>query len=97
MSMPERVDGSGRQAYLSCMTDTPSARFRARILEVFPAHAAEQGWTDAAFKAAAAEAELSEGRRRWHARAGRSICSTPSPTGLIKPCWSGSMSSTWTP
>ncbi len=59
--MPERVDGSGRQAYLSCMTDTPSARFRARILEVFPAHAAAQGWTDAAFKAAAAEAGLSEG------------------------------------
>lgn len=43
------------------MPDTPSARFRARLLEVFPAHAARQGWTDAAFAAAAAEAGLSEG------------------------------------
>jgi ubiquinone biosynthesis protein COQ9 len=43
------------------MTDTPSARFRARILEVFPAHAARQGWTEAAFKAAAEEAGLTEG------------------------------------
>jgi ubiquinone biosynthesis protein COQ9 len=43
------------------MSDTPSARFRARILEVFPAHAARAGWTDAAFKAAVAEAGLSEG------------------------------------
>lgn len=43
------------------MPDTPSARFRARILEAFPAHAAAQGWTDAAFKAAVAEAGLSEG------------------------------------
>lgn len=59
--MPERVDGSGPRAYLSTMTDTPSARFRARILDVFPAHAAAQGWTDAAFKAAVAEAGLSEG------------------------------------
>lgn len=43
------------------MTNTPSARFRARILEVFPAHAARAGWTEAAFKAAAAEAGLTEG------------------------------------
>jgi ubiquinone biosynthesis protein COQ9 len=43
------------------MTDTPSDRFRARILEVFPAHAAREGWTDAAFRAAAEEAGLSEG------------------------------------
>src|SRR5690606_3466593 len=43
------------------MTDTPSARFRARILDVFPTHAALHGWTDAAFKAAVAEAGLSEG------------------------------------
>lgn len=43
------------------MTDTPSARFRARILEVFPAHAARQGWTETAFKAAVEEAGLTEG------------------------------------
>ncbi len=43
------------------MSDTPSARFRAQILEVFPTHAACQGWTDAAFKAAVAEAGLTEG------------------------------------
>jgi ubiquinone biosynthesis protein COQ9 len=43
------------------MPNTPSARFRARILEVFPAHAAREGWTDAAFNAAAAEAGLGEG------------------------------------
>jgi len=43
------------------MPDTPSARFRARILEVFPAHAVREGWTEAAFKAAVSEAGLSEG------------------------------------
>ena len=43
------------------MTDSPSDRFRAQILKVFPAHAAREGWTDAAFKAAVAEAGLSEG------------------------------------
>jgi len=43
------------------MPQTPSARFRARILEAFPAHAARLGWTDAAFKAACAEVQLSEG------------------------------------
>jgi ubiquinone biosynthesis protein COQ9 len=43
------------------MSETPSARFRVRILELFPAHATELGWTDAAFSAAVAEAGLSEG------------------------------------
>jgi len=45
------------------MSNTPSDRFRARILEVFPAHAARNGWTDAAFKAAVAEAGLSKAER----------------------------------
>ena len=40
---------------------TPSARFRARLLEVFPAHAAQHGWSDSALKAAAAEAGLTPG------------------------------------
>ena len=39
----------------------PSARYRARILEVFPLHAERLGWTEAAFAAAAEEAGLSEG------------------------------------
>jgi ubiquinone biosynthesis protein COQ9 len=43
------------------MPDAPSARFRARILEAFPAHAARLGWTDAAFRAACADVQLSEG------------------------------------
>lgn len=43
------------------MPETPSARFRARILDAFTAHAAQLGWTDAAFQAAVAEAGLSEG------------------------------------
>jgi ubiquinone biosynthesis protein COQ9 len=43
------------------MNETPSARFRARLLEVFPSHAAREGWTQAAFDAARAEAGLSEG------------------------------------
>ncbi|MEZ5996945.1 MAG: COQ9 family protein [Hyphomonadaceae bacterium] len=43
------------------MSATPSARFRTRILEAFSAHAARDGWTDAAFRAAAADAGLSEG------------------------------------
>ena len=43
------------------MIETPSDRFRARILEAFSAHAAREGWTDAAYKAAVAEAGLSEG------------------------------------
>lgn len=41
--------------------DAPSARYRARLLEAFPAHAARLGWTDAAFTAAADEAGLSTG------------------------------------
>jgi ubiquinone biosynthesis protein COQ9 len=43
------------------MTDTPSARFRARLLDVFSAHAAREGWTEAAFRAAVEEAGLSTG------------------------------------
>jgi ubiquinone biosynthesis protein COQ9 len=43
------------------MSDAPSARFRTRILEAFPAHAARLGWTDAAFRAACADVQLSEG------------------------------------
>jgi ubiquinone biosynthesis protein COQ9 len=43
------------------MTQSPSARFRARILEAFPAHAARLGWTDAALEAACEEMQLSEG------------------------------------
>ena len=46
------------------MSDTPSERFRARILEAFPAHAAREGWTETAFKAAVAEAGLSEEERQ---------------------------------
>ncbi|HWA00623.1 MAG TPA: COQ9 family protein [Caulobacterales bacterium] len=43
------------------MTEAPSDRFRARLLAAFPPHAADLGWTDAAVRAAAAEAGLSEG------------------------------------
>ena len=43
------------------MAETPSDRFRAQILEAFPAHAARVGWTGAAFKAAVTEAGLGEG------------------------------------
>jgi len=43
------------------MSDTPSARFRARILEAFPPHAVRLGWTDAAFRAACEETGVSEG------------------------------------
>lgn len=43
------------------MSDTPSARFRSRILQAFPAHAARLGWTAAAFRGAVAEAGLSDG------------------------------------
>jgi ubiquinone biosynthesis protein COQ9 len=46
---------------LGTMSQPPSARFRARILEAFPAHAARLGWTDAALKAARDEVQLSEG------------------------------------
>ncbi len=40
---------------------TPSARFRAALLEHIPAHAAAMGWTEPALKAAAGQAGLSEG------------------------------------
>ena len=43
------------------MNNAPSARFRARILEAFPTHAARLGWTDAALSAACEEVQLSEG------------------------------------
>ncbi|WP_395644981.1 COQ9 family protein [Terricaulis sp.] len=43
------------------MTEAPSARFRAQILEAFTPHAAELGWTDAAFRAAVKDAGLSDG------------------------------------
>lgn len=43
------------------MSEPPSARIRARILEAFPAHAAELGWTDAAFRAACRDMQVSEG------------------------------------
>lgn len=41
--------------------DAPSDRFRARLLEAFPAHAARLGWTEAAFAAARQDVQLSEG------------------------------------
>ncbi|MGE0046486.1 MAG: COQ9 family protein, partial [Hyphomonadaceae bacterium] len=41
---------------------TPTERFRAQLLEAFPAKAAELGWTEAALRAAAEEAGLSEGQ-----------------------------------
>jgi ubiquinone biosynthesis protein COQ9 len=44
------------------MPDTPpSARFRAKILDAFSPLAAQLGWTEAAFRAAVADAGLSEG------------------------------------
>lgn len=43
------------------MSQPPSARFRTRILEAFPAHAVRLGWTDAALKAACEEVQVSEG------------------------------------
>ena len=43
------------------MPETPSARYRARILEAFPAQAVRLGWTDAAFRAACEEVQISEG------------------------------------
>ncbi len=43
------------------MSETPSDRYRAAILEAFAPHAARQGWTEAAFRAASAEAGLTEG------------------------------------
>jgi ubiquinone biosynthesis protein COQ9 len=46
---------------LALMDDTPSARFRARLLEAFTPLAAERGWSDATLRAAARDAGLSEG------------------------------------
>jgi ubiquinone biosynthesis protein COQ9 len=43
------------------MADAPSARFRTAILDVFSAHAARLGWSDAAFAAAANDAGLTVG------------------------------------
>lgn len=59
--MPLGSTEAGLGRTVSAMPDTPSARFRTRILDAFPAHAAQSGWTDAAFRAAVAEAGLSEG------------------------------------
>ncbi len=61
MSIADGIDADAGKAYFQPMTEAPSARFRARILEAFPAHAAEKGWTEAAFRAAVEEAGLSEG------------------------------------
>jgi ubiquinone biosynthesis protein COQ9 len=43
------------------MFETPSDRFRARLLEAFTPHAASAGWTEAAFRAAVKDSGLSEG------------------------------------
>lgn len=43
------------------MTEAPSARFRAQLLDAFTPHAATDGWTQAAFEKARADAGLSEG------------------------------------
>jgi ubiquinone biosynthesis protein COQ9 len=43
------------------MDETPSARLRARLLQAFIPEAARLGWTAAAFRAAVAEAGLSQG------------------------------------
>lgn len=59
--MPLGSTGAGLGRTVSPMPDTPSARFRTRILDAFPAHAAQSGWTQTAFQAAVAEAGLSEG------------------------------------
>jgi ubiquinone biosynthesis protein COQ9 len=42
----------------------PSDRFRAQLLDAFPPEAERLGWTEAALKAAAAEAGISEGEAR---------------------------------
>ena len=43
------------------MSEVPSARFRARLLDAFTAHAGAEGWTQAAFSAAVADAGLTPG------------------------------------
>jgi ubiquinone biosynthesis protein COQ9 len=42
----------------------PSDRFRVQLLDAFPPEAERLGWTEAALKAAAAEAGISEGEAR---------------------------------
>lgn len=59
--MPVWIDLGAFRAYFQVMSELPSARFRARLLEAFPAHAATLGWTDAALKAACRDVQLSEG------------------------------------
>ncbi len=44
--------------------DAPSARFRTRLLEAFGPQAARIGWTEDALRAAAGEAQVSEGEAR---------------------------------
>lgn len=46
---------------MNSANDAPSARFRARLLDAFPAQAAQLGWTDQALQAAAEAAGLSDG------------------------------------
>lgn len=55
------IDRALSSANMAIMAETPSARFRARILEAFGPHAARLGWTDSAFKAACGEVQISEG------------------------------------
>jgi ubiquinone biosynthesis protein COQ9 len=43
------------------MADAPSTRFRAQILNAFTGHAAQLGWTDAAFAAAVKDTGLTAG------------------------------------
>jgi ubiquinone biosynthesis protein COQ9 len=59
--MAAAVDASGETDYFPSMDDTPSARFRARLLEAFTPRAVELGWTGAAYKAAVEDCGLSEG------------------------------------
>lgn len=59
--MPGWIDARQHAPYVGPMNETPSARFRARLLDAFTPHAAAKGWTDAAFRAAVADAGLSEG------------------------------------
>jgi len=55
------IDAAPASPYFQDMPEAPSARFRARLLAAFTARAAELGWTEAAFRAARADAGLSEG------------------------------------
>lgn len=61
----DEVDEAALHHYLSSMPretqPPPSDRFRQSLLDAFPAHAARLGWTEAALKAAAREAGLSDG------------------------------------